>query len=218
MNSLNEAKRSDKACCWSITINNPTDEDNTQWSSLSALPWVREVSGQVERGENGTLHIQGMLKTQSVRFAQVKKALPRAHIEIAKSPSALAKYVVKEDTRVSSIPIVKTATLVDVQEMALTVAIQYCYRIASPQLDPLDIDDLELIQQYSFEIARDWEKILDDTVNILIWQGFYGIEFVVSNPQIRTAFRKYFPAILYRTLNGKRKKQATPTTEEASTA
>jgi len=45
-----------------------------------------------------------MVKTPQVRFSAVKKAFPRAHIEVARNPAALATYVSKEETRVGQLP------------------------------------------------------------------------------------------------------------------
>lgn len=196
---------SDKSCCWSITINNPTAEDFQQWESLKGQPWVRSVSGQIEKGEQEeTPHLQGMVKTLSVRFSQVKKALPRAHIEKARNEAALAKYVAKEETRVSTLPKVKVATQIEVQQYCLTVTLSRCYHWLEIE-DPSSIEDTELLSRCETQIRENWENILDDAVNSLILQGYYGVEFVVSNPQVRTAFKKYLPAIMYRTLNDRNK-------------
>lgn len=197
----------DKGVCWSVTINNPTAEDFQQWETLRTLHWVREVVGQVERGENGTPHIQGMVKTLSVRFAQLKKVLPRGHIEKARSETALKKYVQKDETRIAQLRQAKVATLIDVQQTCLTVALMFCYQ-QNPEADPLDTDELDLIEKSEYAIANNWEQILDRAVRMLIYQGYYGVEFVVSNPQVRTAFRKYLPAILYRTYAARQ--EATP--------
>lgn len=194
----NSERSAEKGTCWSITINNPTDDDNTTWSGIHGYHWVIEAKGQIERGEEGTLHLQGMLRTKSVRFAQVKKALPRAHIEKARAPAALAKYVVKEDTRVSAVPTVKVATLADLQRRMLRVTLKYCETIDQKFSVPTYLQGLELLKQYEFNIQHNWERLLDECVKSLIEQGFYGIEFVVANPQIRTAFKKYLPSILYR--------------------
>lgn len=188
----------DKACCWSVTINNPTDDDHKQWASLTSLPWVREVKGQLEKGEEGTVHLQGMVKTQSVRFAQMKKALPRAHIEKAKNEVALAKYVSKEETRIGPTVQVKTATQADLQNEILKVLLEdlSCSPETSEQM-------LEIVTTNTTKIKKNWELYLDIAVNRLIFHGYYGVEFVVSNPQIRMAFKKYLPAILYRTYNAR---------------
>lgn len=194
-----QAKRQagEKACCWSITINNPTQDDLTAWAGLPGLHWVREVKGQLERGENGTDHIQGCLKTTSVRFAQVKKALPRAHIEIARSPKALEKYVVKEGTRVAPIATTKVATAADLQG-AIYQTLYYNGRHYFSTWSVCQEDFIVNVERHKEQILKYWELILDDAVSELIRYGYYGIEFVVSNPQVRTAFRKYLPDIMYR--------------------
>lgn len=217
---MSVANGSTKSCCWSITINNPTEEDITQWSCLKNEPWVREVSGQVEKGEGGTLHIQGMVKTLSVRFAQVKKALPRAHIEAAKNPAALAKYVVKEDTRVASIPTVRTATQADIQRAVYNFVIQDCYRweeqAMGQSFDVLQCDPEQLLTKYTDTVRKYWETYVDSAVRFLIVQGFYGVEFVMANPQVRTAFRKYIVEICYRFIHAPAPPQV-PTQDSSST-
>lgn len=192
----------DKSCCWSVTINNPTGDDETNWNNLRTYAWVREVTGQMEKGSEGTLHIQGMVKTQSVRFAQMKKVLPRAHIEAAKNPAALAKYVTKPETRVASIPTVRTATQADIQRAVYYFVIQDCYRLEERRLkeafDILKCDEQYLLNKYAQEIRKHWESYVDEAVRSLIVAGYYGIEYVMSNPQVRTAFRKYIVEICYR--------------------
>lgn len=88
----------ERASWWSITINNPLDSDR---EALKNPPtFVKLVKYQDEVGDNGTLHIQGAVNTTQVRFAQVKRWLERAHIEVARDKSALLKYVGKTDTAV----------------------------------------------------------------------------------------------------------------------
>ena len=68
MSGASEASGTTKRCChWSVTINNPTPQD-IWWSSLKQLPWVKDVKGQLEKGEEGTTHIQEILHTNQVRF------------------------------------------------------------------------------------------------------------------------------------------------------
>lgn len=208
-----QAALGEKGCCWSVTINNPTAEDFQQWDALKGLHWVREVMGQIEKGENGTPHIQGCVKTLSVRFAQVKKALPRAHIEKAKSPAALVKYVAKQETRLAALPTTKIATQVDVQKALLEEVLLYGHtRYEWP-----GTYFLEFLETHTI-IDRDWEYWVDRAVNRLIREGYYGVEFVMANPQIRQAFKKYFRAILYRTYNARSQEavsQAQGTSQEA---
>lgn len=94
----------DRGTCWSLTINNPTDDDR---QNLAMLPAGWTVKGQEEKGEQGTLHLQLMLKTPQVRFSAVKKHFPRAHIEKARNEVALSNYVVKSETRVSELTVDK---------------------------------------------------------------------------------------------------------------
>lgn len=101
--SITQKQSQERANCWSITINNPTQEELALWQRATEHHWVKEALGQLEVGESGTPHIQGLLRTTQVRFAQVKKLFPRAHIEVARNVNALAKYVQKEDTRVATL-------------------------------------------------------------------------------------------------------------------
>lgn len=188
-----------KGVCWSITINNPTTDDFQQWESLKGQHWVRSVEGQLEKGEEGTPHLQGMIRTLSVRFAQVKKALPRAHIEKARNEVALAKYVAKEETRVSAIPKAKVANQMDVQTALLDEVLLHGHKF----FDWNGAYFLEFLDKHGHTMATDWEIWVDRAVNRLIREGYYGVEFVMANPQVRVAFKKYFVAILYRTYNAR---------------
>lgn len=87
---------------WSLTINNPTAADYEQIELARQRGW--KVEGQQEVGKEGTPHLQLHLATPQVRFSAVKKAFPRAHIEAARNPQALAAYVTKEETRAGSLP------------------------------------------------------------------------------------------------------------------
>lgn len=91
-----------RATCWSLTINNPTQEDEEALALARQKGW--KIDGQLERGAEGTPHYQLIVHTPQVRFSAVKKAFPRAHIEIARNPAALATYVAKEETRVGNLP------------------------------------------------------------------------------------------------------------------
>lgn len=84
---------------WSITINNPTQEDY----DILKVPhqMVREMWYQTEIGEQGTKHIQMCLNTTQQRFSAIKNWLPRAHIELARNKDALKKYCQKSATSVS---------------------------------------------------------------------------------------------------------------------
>lgn len=83
-----------RAKAWCFTVNNYTDEDLTALESIDCryLVYGKEV------GESGTPHLQGYIVYEnSVRLAQVSKAIPRAHIEKAKgNPQQASEYCMKD--------------------------------------------------------------------------------------------------------------------------
>lgn len=84
----------DKSRGWCFTINNPTSSDLDNVNEID-VPYI--IVG-CEVGEEGTEHLQGYLHyKEPVRFTQVKKALPRAHIEVAKGTSNEAIYYCMKD-------------------------------------------------------------------------------------------------------------------------
>lgn len=87
---------------WSITLNNPTQDDEDRMELARQKGW--KIDGQLEVGAEGTPHYQLILKTPQVRFSAVKKAFPRAHIQLARNPAALEAYVHKADTRAGDLP------------------------------------------------------------------------------------------------------------------
>lgn len=186
-----------KSCYWSITINNPTDDDFIRWEGLKGEKWVKKVMGQLEKGENGTPHIQGMLNTDSVRFSQIKRALPRAHIEIARKPAALAHYVQKEDTRLAPLQTTRVATQSDIQKECLAMALDdYRRHNLNSNFTKEEFYDWMVLHNVKY---KNWgETLLDASVKKLVRAGYYGIEFVMCNPQVRSAFKKYFCEIVIR--------------------
>lgn len=189
-----------KGSHWSITINNPTEADHQIISQLPMNKFVKLWKGQLEKGENGTEHIQGMLQTEYIRFSAIKKLFPRAHIEKAKNVLALSNYVEKEDTRIGTIETYKAFTCSDIYE-------ECCV------FDTYD----ELIEDYVKYQNKKWLKwvedgskgkvddnyaldTLDTAVANLIKKGAQ-IEFMASNPSFRTAFKTYFSAIMFRQYN-----------------
>lgn len=209
---------------WSITINNPSQDDDDAMMAARLQPWVVSLEGQKEKGENGTEHYQLMLKTQTVRFSQVKKAFPRAHIELARNEKALANYVHKDETRVAAISTTKVATQRDCQERItdlveikmfqshlIPVEEKETWRVktrkerADTLLMYIQSEDTAYMEKMNWKVKRGsyYETLVDDMVKDLILQGFYGVEFVMSNNQVRNAFIKYLPQIVYRTYNAR---------------
>lgn len=177
-----------RANCWSITINNPTEKDLNP-----ILPAGWRMTGQLEKGEEeGTEHYQAMLTTPQVRFAAVKKVLPRAHIEPAKNKAALQKYVSKEETRLALVP--------DVNSSHTTI---YEYQsIVASLWDDTEWD----IRQNAYFDSLPSKRVLGDValdyVDDLIYEdirnGRVGAEYVAVNPMWRSAWKRFWKAILVR--------------------
>lgn len=216
-----------KARCWSITLNNPSDEEVALWKNIAQhAPWVKSAHGQIEKGAEGTPHIQGMLKTDQVRFSAVKKLLPRAHIEVARSEHALEAYVSKEDTRLETLQSSKRNVL-----MATPATIQqhlfdsFYDKVLGGDLDAHHIDDSayfayarkidgacadnECNREFFVFLLRnspEWieffdtkgETIMRVVYNALIQKGYYNVEFIAANNLLHTAFKKNIRNILIR--------------------
>lgn len=211
----------DKSCCWSITINNPDEADKIAWAALKNYSWFRSQDGQMEKGQEGTPHFQGILHTTSIRFACIKKVLPRAHIEKAKNPKGLERYVVKEETRLGDgtfAPKTQVASQSDLQtEIYESVINRWnVMREGNPDLT-LDVFLKMMVVRYPLKKGHTFADIIfDASVNSLIEKGFYGIEFVAANPQVRLAFTKYFSAIVIRTHNAQTNRRTTSSENRCS--
>lgn len=181
---------SERATCWSITINNPTDEDLSP-----TFPPGWKMEGQIEKGEQtGTPHYQGMLCTPQVRFSAVKKLFPRARIEVARNKKALQQYVHKEDTRVSEVPTIVSniPTLFDYQH---TVARKWdddeWRGFADRRLEEspkMDLGDIAL-------------EYVDSIVALDIQNGVCGVEYIAINPMWRSAWKKFWRSMIIRERN-----------------
>lgn len=192
-----------KASCWSITINNPTDDDHQRWELLKTLPWIKQVGGQLEQGEEETPHIQGYIQTEYGRFFEkLKQALPRAHIEIAKNKFALQQYVHKTDTRIGTVaeyerPALRIANQKDIQKQLL-----FLVKAHAPSKHPERWAACESFEDFlichGWIIKHEADYWIDMAVSRLIQDGYYGVEFVMANNQVRGAFKRYLNDILIR--------------------
>lgn len=182
---------SDRGTCWSVTINNPVKNDEEFIAAARQKGW--KVDGQLEKGENGTPHYQLIVRTPQVRFSAVKKAFPRAHIEIARNPDALASYVKKAETREGELPQTESKYPTQAAYFKLVTVVLY------------DVDkDLRI----DFTSAN-WYKVrkvdqeqrlldaLDEATSILIRRG-YHVETLAVNPQTRSAWKRFGMDIIHR--------------------
>lgn len=88
---------------WIGTLNNPeivfAEEYLEAWK---AKPDCAFVTGQYEKGENGTEHVQFFLHfTKQKRLTWLKGHDPRAHFEPVKKDNGAAEYCNKEATRIA---------------------------------------------------------------------------------------------------------------------
>lgn len=86
------------------TYNNPTDEEFVikyleLWNTKGEAVYV---VGQMERGAEGTPHIQFFLNfKKAMRISALKKHCSKAHFETVKVNNGADRYCMKEDTRVA---------------------------------------------------------------------------------------------------------------------
>lgn len=178
-----------RATVWSVTINNPNEGDDECIALARQKGW--KVDGQTERGANGTPHYQLLVATPQVRFSAVKKAFPRAHIEVARNRVALGKYVHKEDTRESELP------TTDDQYPSMS---RFWDLIAQMLKDEWWA---ELAWEVEDELPDDnrWYSLVkfDWMCNHLIRRGYF-VETMAVNPQVRSAWRTFGRSLVYRSI------------------
>lgn len=213
-----------KASHWSITLNNPTADEINVWANLKQYHWVKEVVGQLEEGEEKTPHIQGYLRTSSVRFAQLKAVLPRAHIEQAKNSAALKQYAQKEETRIATLSVKDKPE--SIHAHLHQYMLNWCHSHRLYQNDklewqvkkvpkmPYDEEYLNMILLDAISTGKGFftekhnEHFFDETIKTMIEKGVPHIEFMGANNLMRSAFKKYLPSILYRQINESKGKSA----------
>ena len=176
---------SDRATCWSVTINNPVASDEDRLAEARQKGW--KVIGQLEKGENGTPHYQLLVSTPQVRFSAMKKAFPRAHIEVCRNKAALASYVKKEETREGELP----------QTESKFPSLAGFYKLLIPRL--FELTDKRLRIHFEggwFDTKRMCDRdqrlldALDEGSAELIRMG-YHVETLVVNPQTRSAWKRF---------------------------
>jgi len=188
-----------RGTCWSVTINNPTESD-----LKPELPAGWRMEGQIEKGDEGTEHYQGMVNTPQVRFSAVKKVFPRAHIELAKNRKALEKYVHKSETRIAEVSNVVSN---------IPTLFAYQHTIAARW----DDDEWNLFvnqrrqdgggtakEEPEAEIALAY---VDYLVGIDIEKGVCGIEYIAINPMWRSAWKKFYRQLVNRERTAQLKSQ-----------
>lgn len=187
---------SERATCWSVTINNPNESDEEDISLARQSGW--KVLGQLEKGESGTLHYQLCVKTPQVRFSAVRKRFSRAHIEIARSPHALEEYVGKELSRVGALP---------AQQDKYPSLSKY-WELVTNELNDQTKDGLDyvMLEEGVVKFYRDTQQsiyikkplhFLDYATRKLILKG-YVVEGIGANPNTRSQWNLFHSEIILR--------------------
>jgi len=151
-----------------------------------------KLKGQFEEGKEGTRHFQGMLVTPQVRFSSVKKAFPRAHIEMARSRAALEKYVLKDETRVdvytpSDIPSIFEYQRQVAEAWSNDEFMKMCSNVLEEKKDETAMLYLDIL------VKRDIEA------------GKRGCEWIAINPMWRSSWKKFWRSIIKRDgINGRK--------------
>lgn len=181
---------SERSIYWSVTINNPNSGDEECLALARQRGWI--VEGQIEVGNNGTPHYQLLVNTRSQqRFTALKRVFPRGHIEAARRPSALKNYVHKTETCVSELP--NSEKFISSQKQLWNLVV-----------DELELNDAD--KKYRIQFAEDRSyaddfdplKALDYACDRLIRRCFYCVETFAVNPQVRSAWLKFWRAIVDR--------------------
>lgn len=185
-----------RSTCWSITINNPCASDDELINLARQRGW--KVEGQLEKGQEGTFHYQLRLITPQVRWSAVKKAFPRAHIEVARDPVALGKYVTKEETRAGSLPTGQD------KYPSLSKVWDLIYQVYnSEDTDGWNVLSLSdgAVEFYDEDLEREFRKtplvVFDRAIKVLILKG-YHLESIASNPSTRSMWKLYARELIAR--------------------
>lgn len=189
MTTLPSEDKKARGTCWSITINNPTDED-----TQVELPAKWRLEGQFERGEeNGTLHLQAMLRTPQERWSAIKKVFPRGHILLARNPAALKNYVHKDDTRVGEFE-TRSSEIPSWYEYSNELAKRFDLKEYAEKIRQLAAKDIFDYETYGNLRLKMVDTMIEDDIE----KGRKGVEWIGVNPNFRQAWKRYGVALARR--------------------
>jgi len=179
---------SQRASNWSVTINNPIAADEENINLARQKGW--NVEGQLEKGANGTPHYQLAVRTPQVRFTAVRKAFPRAHVEVARNVTALLKYVHKDETKEGELreQSDKYPSLSKLWDLVAN------YWLSS-SVPPTAADDL--LDETLYPSGLYSLTYFDRAIRDLICKG-YHVETMGVNPQMRSAWKLYARQLVFR--------------------
>lgn len=135
---------------------------------------------------SGKLHKQGYIRTyQQQRFAAMKKAFPGVHLEIARDWNKLLNYCKKTDTAVEGTTVRQTNDIPSIY----TYSTELAKRLAK---NPTKINSSEDV----FDIVADDISERE------------GIEWIATNPQFITTWKKYWRQMIFRAAQADRQTDA----------
>lgn len=93
---------SQRSVNWLGTLNNPDTTECEAYLKAWKDSGATYVNGQLEKGEEGTVHIQFFLNyvKPGPRLSALKKHCKRAHFEVVKRDNGASDYCLKEETRI----------------------------------------------------------------------------------------------------------------------
>jgi len=196
MNPSTQPSTTARSTCWSLTINNPTGDDEEQINLARQKGW--KVEGQLEKGSEGTPHYQLRVMTPQIRFSAMKKAFPRAHIEAARDSIALGRYVTKEETRVSGLPTGQDrypslSKLWELIYQHYNTQDKYGWDILSLEEDAPSFYN----EQADARLTKTPLVVFDEAVRALIIEG-YHVESIAANPSTRSMWKLYARELIAR--------------------
>jgi len=176
----------EKATLWSIT-------DFNEEYKTAVLPSGWKLEGQLEKcPDTGKEHYQGALKTPQCRFSAIKKIFPKAHIEICRDRNKLLNYVHKTETRIQEVE-TKVSEIPTVWDYSRSIAEKWNESDFKEFLK--NISDEDISKTSMGEIAL---RYVDTIVSQDIKNGMRGVEFIAINPMFRSAWKKFYRALVYR--------------------
>lgn len=184
-------KMSERSIHWSVTINNPREDDEENIADARSRGWI--VEGQKEVGENGTPHYQLAVNTRiQQRFPALKKAFPRGHIEPARNVKALKQYVHKEETRIAELG--SSAKYITSRKRLWELVVDVLQSGEPPKEHRILMGEDVPYWSDRFEPL----KALDYACDLLIRQGYHCVETMAVNPQTRSAWKTFWQSLIVR--------------------
>lgn len=164
----------EKSSRWQMTV------FEEQFKCLEVMPpivaewgWQDEISPTT-----GKLHKQGYVRThQQQRFAAMRKVFPGVHLEIARDWNKLMNYCKKKDTAVADTQVHEKN---DIPSL-FTYSTELANRLAKEPRKINTVDDV-------------FDVVADD----IMYNRYRGVEWIATNPQFITTWKKYWRQMIYR--------------------